>query len=101
MSGERYRLTCASSLTKATRPNDAISWVIINALFFKLFNATFNNISAILWLSVLLVKETGAPGENHRPAASRRQTLSHNVVHLGLFEIRTHDISGDMHRLHR
>jgi hypothetical protein len=29
-------------------------------------NATFNNISAILWLSVLLVEETG---ENHRPAA--------------------------------
>ena len=32
------------------------------------FNATFNNISVI---SVLLVKETGVPGENHRPAASR------------------------------
>jgi hypothetical protein len=28
------------------------------------FNATFNNISAISWLSVLLVKETGVPGEN-------------------------------------
>jgi hypothetical protein len=25
------------------------------------FNATFNNISAILWLSVLLVKETRVP----------------------------------------
>jgi len=31
-------------------------------------NATLNNISAILWRSVLLVKETGVPGENHRPA---------------------------------
>jgi len=31
---------------------------------------TFNNISAISWLSVLLVKETGVPGENHRPFAS-------------------------------
>jgi hypothetical protein len=29
------------------------------------FNATFNNISAILWRSVLLVEETGVPGENH------------------------------------
>jgi len=29
------------------------------------FNATFNNISAISWLSVLLVKEAGVPGENH------------------------------------
>ena len=25
---------------------------------------------AILWWSVLLVEETGLPGENHRPAAS-------------------------------
>jgi hypothetical protein len=34
------------------------------------FNATFNNISFISWQSVLLVEETGGPGENHRPAAS-------------------------------
>jgi hypothetical protein len=31
------------------------------------FNATFNNISVISWLLVLLVEETGVPGENHRP----------------------------------
>ena len=41
------------------------------------FNATFNNISAISWRSVLLVEETG---ENHRPTASHWQTLSHNVL---------------------
>jgi hypothetical protein len=29
------------------------------------FNATFNNISIILWRSVLLVKETGVPRETH------------------------------------
>jgi hypothetical protein len=29
------------------------------------FNATFNNISAISWRSVLLVEESGEPGENH------------------------------------
>ena len=34
------------------------------------FNATFNNISVILWWSVLLVEETGVPAENHQPAAS-------------------------------
>ena len=34
------------------------------------FNATFNNISVILWRSVLLVKEIRVPGENHRPDAS-------------------------------
>ena len=34
------------------------------------FNATFNNISVILWQSALLVEETGVPRENYRPAAS-------------------------------
>ena len=43
-------------------------------------NATFNNISAISWRSVLLVEETGAPEKKHRPVASHRQTLSRNVV---------------------
>ena len=38
------------------------------------FNATFNNISAISWWSILLMERTGVPGENHR------QTVSHNVV---------------------
>ena len=34
------------------------------------YNATFNNISVILWWAVLLVEETRVPG----------RTLSHNVV---------------------
>jgi len=37
---------------------------------FKVFNATFNNISVISWRSVLLVEETGVPGEDNRPVAS-------------------------------
>ena len=37
---------------------------------FMVFNATANNISVISWLSVLLVEETGVPGENHRPVVS-------------------------------
>jgi hypothetical protein len=41
-----------------------------NRIKVMVFDATFNNISVILWLSVLLVKETGEPGENHRSAAS-------------------------------
>jgi hypothetical protein len=44
-----------------------------------MFNDTFNNISVILWQSVLLVEETGVPGENHRPAWSNGQALSYNV----------------------
>jgi hypothetical protein len=34
-------------------------------LLFMVFNATFNNISVILRQSILLVKETGVPRENH------------------------------------
>ena len=34
------------------------------------YNATVNNISVISWRSVLLVEETGVPGQNYRPAAS-------------------------------
>jgi len=34
------------------------------------FNATFNNISAISWQSELLAKKTGVPGESNRPATS-------------------------------
>ena len=49
-------------------------------LWVMVFNATFNNISAISWWSVLLVEETLVPGENYRPVASHLQTSSHNVV---------------------
>ena len=42
-----------------------------------------------------MVEETKVPGENHRPAASHWQTLSHNVVsstpHLS--GIQTHNVS--------
>ena len=38
-------------------------------------NANFNNISVILWMSVLFLEENQATGENHRPASSHWQTL--------------------------
>jgi len=40
------------------------------SLRFMEFNATFNNISAISCRLVLLVEETGVPGENNRPVLS-------------------------------
>ena len=49
------------------------------------FNATFNNISFISWQSFLL-EETGVAGENHQPRMSC---------------VRTHNVVGDRHRLHK
>ena len=42
--------------------------IVLNDMM--VFNDTFNNMSVISWWSVLLVEETGVPGENHGPAAS-------------------------------
>ena len=61
-------------------------------LMFMVFDATFHNISVISWRSVLLMEETGVPGENHRPVASHRQTLS-RTHHMS--RIRTHNVNGD------
>jgi hypothetical protein len=48
----------------------------LNLGWFMVFKTTFNNISVISWRSVLLVEETGAPRENHRPVAG-------NIVESG------------------
>jgi hypothetical protein len=61
------------------------------------FNATFNNISFISWCSVLLVDETGVPGENHRPVTSHWQTWSHNVVSSTPCHERDLNVSDDRH----
>jgi hypothetical protein len=55
-------------------------------------NAAFNNISVISWRSVLLVEETGGPGENHRAVSSHKVALSTPL----LSGIQTHNC-GDWH----
>ena len=50
-----------------------MSYIVLmfaNGIRIMVFNATFNNIPPTLWQSVLLVEETGVPGENNRPAES-------------------------------
>jgi hypothetical protein len=42
-----------------------IDWFVLVKVLFMVLNTTFNNISVISWLSVLLVEEAGVPGENH------------------------------------
>ena len=65
----------------------SLACLFVLFIFVMVFSTTFNNISAISWRSVLLVEETGGPGENHRPVT--------NFVTPLLIEIRTHNISGD------
>jgi len=58
------------------------------------FNTIFNHISVISWRSVLLVEDIW----RKPPTCLKSLTnLSHNVIHLTLIEIQTHNISGERH----
>ena len=65
---------------------------------------TLQYFSYISLKSVLLVGETKVPRENHWPAASHWQTLSHNIVSNtpghGMSGIQTHTVGDDRHWLH-
>ena len=50
--------------------NEISNMNAIDIVCLMVFNVTFNNITVISWRSVLLVEETGGPGENYRPVAS-------------------------------
>ena len=73
------------------------------------FNATYNNISAMSWWSILLMEETGGPGEpgetgvpgepKYPEKTTDLPTSSHNVVSSihRLSGIQTHNVGGDRH----
>jgi hypothetical protein len=50
--------------------------LICNGFRFMVFNATFNNILVIPWQSVLLVEETGVPGENQTCLKSLKNLIT-------------------------
>ena len=86
-----------------TKPGEVVTFSLsyIFCLFVRWCLTQLSTIFQLYHDSVILVEETGEPGENHGPVASHWQTSSHHVVHLSLIEIQIHNISGNMHWLHR
>jgi hypothetical protein len=62
-------------------PKCRLFLVGISVVCLMVFNATFNNISitSISWLSVLLMEETGEPGENHWQTCLHGRYISWNI----------------------
>ena len=95
-----------AKMIKYTLPMENQTPHFLNKIRILVFNAIFNNISAISWRPVLVVEEAGVPGENHRPWASNWSTVSlaaagrvhpfcniqsrartHAVLVIGLYEL--------------
>ena len=74
---DQFRLHCYDNL-----------WVMGETDVVMGFNATFNNISVISWRSILLVEETGVPGET-----IDLPQVTEKLYHKMLYQVHL-DISG-------
>ena len=57
-----------------------MSEVLGFGLWVMVFNATFNYIIVILWWLVLLVGETGVPGDSHVRFSSEVKDINHSTT---------------------
>jgi hypothetical protein len=51
------------------------------------FNTTFNNISVIVWRSVLLMRKPKVPGENHQPAVLQVTDKLYHIIIIMLYRV--------------
>jgi hypothetical protein len=61
---EKHDISLTASVKRCLIIHSIYICQLISKVMAMVFNATFNNISAISWRSVLLVEETGLSGEN-------------------------------------